>query len=96
MSNPSKPSALVRQSTTHQVRQTLLTRILDGTYKPGDRLKELVLARELGVSQAPVREAIRHLKAANIVDTIPYCGARVRVVSETELWAGLSGTRAFG
>jgi len=76
---------LQREPTTDQVRQTLLTRILDGTYKPGTRLKELVLARELNVSQAPVREALRSLKAANIVESIPYRGARVRVVSDSEL-----------
>jgi DNA-binding GntR family transcriptional regulator len=85
MSNPNKHSALVRQSITDQVRQTLLTRILDGTYKPGDRLKELTLARELDVSQAPVREALGQLKAANMVETVPYKGARVRIVSDTEL-----------
>lgn len=85
MKIPKPRSALVRLSTTSQVRQMLLTRILDGTYKPGDRLKELVLARELSVSQAPVREALRHLEAANIVETTPYKGARVRVVSDSEL-----------
>ena len=85
MSSAKKRSSVVRQSIADQVRQTLLTRILDGTYKPGDRLKELTLARELDVSQAPVREALGHLKAANIVETIPYRGARVRVVSDTEL-----------
>ncbi len=76
---------LPRESTTDQVRETLLIRILDGTYKPGARLKELVLARELKVSQAPVREALRSLKAANIIESIPYKGARVRVVSDSEL-----------
>lgn len=80
-----KPLTFVRQSITDQVRQTLLTRILDGTYKPGDCLKERALAREFGLSQAPVRDALGHLKAANIVETIPYKGTHVRLVNEVEL-----------
>jgi DNA-binding GntR family transcriptional regulator len=85
MRNKPNRSFLRRESTADQVRETLLTRILDGTYKPGDRLKELLLAREFNVSQAPVREALRGLIAANIVETVPYKGTRVRVVSDTEL-----------
>jgi DNA-binding GntR family transcriptional regulator len=85
MRNKLDRSVVRRESTADQVRQTLLTRILDGTYKPGDRLKELLLAREFNVSQAPVREALRGLMAANIVETVPYKGARVRVVSDMEL-----------
>jgi DNA-binding GntR family transcriptional regulator len=85
MGSKDSNSVLQRESTADQVRQTLLTRILDGTYRPGDRLKELALAREFNVSQAPIREALRGLKAANIVEAVPYKGTRVRVVSPQEL-----------
>jgi DNA-binding GntR family transcriptional regulator len=46
---------------------TLLDRISNGSYQPGDRLKELALAREFQVSQAPVREAFRKLEAIGVL-----------------------------
>lgn len=52
-------------------------RILDGTYRPGHRLVIDQLARELGVSPLPVREAIRRLEAEGWVVFRPNAGARV-------------------
>jgi len=64
---------------------TILDRISDGSYQPGDRLKELVLAREFQVSQAPVREALRKLEAIGVVATEPYRGTRVRAITPQEM-----------
>lgn len=74
-----------RNCTHDRVRWTILERIMDGTYQPGERLKELTLAREFHVSQAPVREALRKLEAIGVVKSEPYRGARVRELSPTEL-----------
>jgi DNA-binding GntR family transcriptional regulator len=71
-----------------RVRRILAERIRDGTYSPGTRLVELRLARELGTSQAPVREALRELAAERLVESEPYRGTRVRARSERELWEG--------
>ncbi len=68
-----------------RVRWTILERIMDGTYQPGERLKELALAREFHVSQAPVREALRKLEAIGVLKSEPYRGTRVRELSPTEL-----------
>lgn len=68
-----------------QVKRLLLTRILDGTYKPGDRLLELPLARELNASQGSVREALRALEALRLVETQTYRGTRVRGVNAQEM-----------
>ncbi len=68
-----------------RVRWTILERIMDGTYQPGERLKELALAREFHVSQAPVREALRKLEAIGVLKSDPYRGTRVRELSPTEL-----------
>jgi DNA-binding GntR family transcriptional regulator len=68
-----------------QVRRTLTERILSGHYKPGDRLIELQIARELGTSQGSVREALRELEASRLVESEPHRGTRVRVVSTREL-----------
>lgn len=61
-----------------RVRDVLVARILDGTYPAGQRLKELSLAREFNVSQAPIREALRELEASGLVYSERYRGTRVR------------------
>lgn len=68
-----------------QIKDRIVERILDGTYGPGDRVKESVLAAEFGVSQAPVREALRDLEAMRFIETQPHKGARVREVTVEEL-----------
>lgn len=68
-----------------QIKELIIQRILEGTYKPGDRVVELQLVQELGVSQAPVREALRDLEAMRFIETEPYRGARVREVTPEEL-----------
>jgi DNA-binding GntR family transcriptional regulator len=76
---------LRRDTVRDQIKRVLLTRILDGTYRPGDRLLEMQIARELNASQAPVREALRELEALRLVETQPYRGTRVRAVNAQEL-----------
>lgn len=53
------------------------SRILDGTYAPGDRLVIDALASELGISSVPVREAIRRLEAEGRVIFRHNAGPRV-------------------
>ena len=49
----------VQKSTMRSsIRDYLYAQIVNGQLKPGDRIVEMKLARELEVSQAPVREAI--------------------------------------
>ncbi len=76
---------LKRSSAREHITQILLDRILDGTYKPGDRLIELQIASELNTSQAPVREAFRFLEAMRVIETETYKGTRVRSISAKEL-----------
>jgi len=52
--------------------------IIDGRLEPGRRLKEEELARELGISRTPVREALLMLQAEGLVDASPNRGATVR------------------
>jgi DNA-binding GntR family transcriptional regulator len=68
-----------------QIKEILLARILNGDYKPGDRLIETQIAQELGTSQAPVRESLRELAALGFVESEPYRGTRVREVTKAEL-----------
>jgi len=68
-----------------QVKDHLLQAILAGHFPPGARIVETRLARELGTSQAPVREALRDLEALGVVEINAYRGARVRHPSKAEL-----------
>lgn len=52
--------------------------ILNGDLPPGSPLVEVNMAAELGVSRAPVREALRILSLDGLVETIPYRGTTVR------------------
>ena len=54
---------LERSVMREQIKELIIKRILEGTYQPGQRVVELQLVQELGVSQAPVREALRDLEA---------------------------------
>jgi DNA-binding GntR family transcriptional regulator len=75
------------------VRRLVLDRIVRGHYRPGERIVEFKLAKELGVSQSPVREGLRELAAVGIVTIHPRRGARVRLPSAKEL-ADVSLVRA--
>jgi DNA-binding GntR family transcriptional regulator len=82
---PVPTAALARSVLADQVRERLLERILSGQYAPDARIVETQVARELGTSQAPVREALRGLEALGVVEITPFRGARVRRPTRTEL-----------
>ncbi|MEJ3653250.1 GntR family transcriptional regulator [Actinomycetes bacterium KLBMP 9759] len=55
--------------------------INDGRYPPGMRLVERTLARELGVSHIPIREALARLSDEGLVQRLPRRGSRVAVLT---------------
>jgi DNA-binding GntR family transcriptional regulator len=63
------------------VAETLREAIVNGVLKPGERLMEIQLAEELGVSRTPVREAIRKLELEGFVVMIPRRGTYVADLS---------------
>jgi DNA-binding GntR family transcriptional regulator len=77
--------AVMRRMLRDQIKDVIVERILDGVYGPGDRIVEIRVAEEFGVSQAPVREALRDLEALGVVEISPFRGARVRRPSLDEL-----------
>jgi len=68
-----------------EVKEYLIHAILDGRLKAGDRVIEMHVAQELGVSQGPVREALRDLELLGFVTSTPFRGTQVRAVSAAEL-----------
>lgn len=67
------------------VKRLLLDRILAGHYQPGERIVELKLAKELGTSQSPIREALRDLAGIGVVEIHSRRGASVRLPTGKEL-----------
>lgn len=61
--------------------ETLREAIINGTLRPGERLMEVQLAEELGVSRTPVREAFRKLELEGFVVMVPRKGAYVAGIS---------------
>lgn len=80
--------------------ENLREAILEGKLKPGQRLMEVQLAEQLGVSRTPVREAIRKLELEGLVVMLPRKGAYVAnmslkdVIDVLEVRASLEGLSA--
>ncbi|MET1034729.1 MAG: GntR family transcriptional regulator [Arthrobacter sp.] len=51
--------------------------ILDGEFKPGQRIGQEMLAERFNASRMPVREALRHLESEGLVSIVPHSGAWV-------------------
>lgn len=81
----SSATAIKRTCMRDRIRDTLISRILDGQYPAGTQLKELQLAREFNVSQAPIREALRELEGSGLVVSERYRGTHVRGANPKEM-----------
>ncbi len=62
---------LARNILSEQVKDRILQWILEGEMAPGSRIIETRVAKDLGVSQAPVREALRDLATLGIGEREP-------------------------
>jgi len=72
-SSSSAAAALIREA------------VLDGRLRPGQRLTEEALARELSISRTPVREALRILQTEGLLELTPYQGTTVRSYDAADL-----------
>jgi DNA-binding GntR family transcriptional regulator len=71
----------VGQAVTRRLREA----IIDGRLRPGARVRQEVVARHLGTSRIPVREALRSLETEGLVVLVPHSGARVAQLDFSEL-----------
>ena len=78
-------TSIARNVLSAQVKDRILRWIVEGELPPGSRIVETRIARELGTSQAPVREALRDLSSLGLIETDPFRGARVRQPQPEEL-----------
>src|SRR5258708_34576708 len=82
---PSQP--VDRRVFRDEIREQLIEDILSGRLPPGTRIVETRLAQQFGVSQAPVREALRDLALFGFVVSSPFPGTEVRQLSPEALLA---------
>ena len=68
-----------------KVRDELQRMIVNQEIKPGEKIVETEWAAKLGVSKAPIREAIRELEVMGLVDTISYKGTFVRKLTPLDI-----------
>jgi len=73
---PVQPRTMVEQAA-----EAIVAAAARGVFLPGDRLVEAEIARDLGISRVPVREALRLLESQGIVVSTPYKGMRLMQVS---------------
>ncbi|GAB3468226.1 GntR family transcriptional regulator [Kineococcus endophyticus] len=78
------PEAGVATSKVELAYELVRGRIVSGAYTPGYRLVLGALARELGSSPVPVREAVRRLEAEGLVEFERHVGATVRGLDPVE------------
>lgn len=74
-----------KETLRSNIKDYIQQQIAEGIYRPGDRIVETKLAKELDVSQAPVREAILELSAMGLLEERPYSGTYVRRLSIAEI-----------
>jgi DNA-binding GntR family transcriptional regulator len=87
LSDPPAPSssALLHRTIASQIADALAVGIIQERYGPGDRLNEVQIAAQWGVSRSPVREALRILEARGLVTIAPQRGARITALSLQEV-----------
>jgi DNA-binding GntR family transcriptional regulator len=95
------PRPLGRRVFREEIRERLIEDILGGKLAPGARLVETRLAQQFGVSQGPVREALRDLELFGFVVSSSFRGTQVRQISTQDLLdiypirAALEGVAAY-
>jgi DNA-binding GntR family transcriptional regulator len=82
---PDPPSLQIDRSLHHDVYAVIVDWIHQGNLKPGDRVSEAAIARHLGISRGPVREAISRLDFEGLVIRRPRRGAVVTEFNAKDL-----------
>ena len=68
---------LQRDTLPMRVLNKLMDWIMDGKLKMGEKLNTEELARQLGVSRMPIREALKSLEKMGLAESIPYVGVKL-------------------
>ncbi|MEF3305952.1 GntR family transcriptional regulator [Paenibacillus sp. GYB003] len=72
-------------SLRHKITDDIRKAIFQGKLNPGDRLREVEISKQMGVSRGPVREAIRMLEQEGLLVSLPYKETTVAEISGEEV-----------
>lgn len=72
-------------SLRHKITEDIRKAIFQGKLHPGDRLREVEISKQMGVSRGPVREAIRMLEQEGLLVSLPYKETTVAEISGEEV-----------
>lgn len=78
-------AAVAETSYARQSYDFIMKQIFDGELKPGDEINRKGLASELGISLAPVSEAVNQLESEGFLEISPRRQTRVRIVTKEEV-----------
>jgi DNA-binding GntR family transcriptional regulator len=84
-SEPVLRTSVVAQSLSDKVVDVLIEAIERGELPPGSRIREASIARQLGISRGPLREALSRLAGRKLVEYTPNLGMRVVVTSTDDI-----------
>ncbi len=76
---------IVKKTYKDQVIDHIYQMLLADQLKPGDRLKESLLALEMGISRAPIREALKELMTLGLIDYRPQIGNFLPVLTPKQI-----------
>src|SRR5574338_88031 len=83
---PTQESEIIQKRPLKEdIFDVLHEKIISGTHKPGDWLRQDDIATQLGVSMTPVREGLDLLVSAGLAERVPYRGVRVREMSTKDV-----------
>ena len=76
--------AIARTSLHSEVTSRIRSFIVESRIRPGERVPEMEISKELGVSRTPIREALKVLASEGLVDLLPLRGAVVKAFSDKD------------
>ncbi|MEH7012024.1 GntR family transcriptional regulator [Neobacillus niacini] len=84
--NKVKDNEIANRTLSQQIADSITMEIIEGQYKPGERLYEMKLTEHFGTSRAPIREALYILEKEGIVERSPRRGVFVKNYTSKELF----------
>ncbi|MGB4407261.1 MAG: GntR family transcriptional regulator [Sphaerochaeta sp.] len=74
-----------KKKLSDRVLDQIMSWIMDGEIQMGEKLNTDELAKKLSVSRMPVREAIKVIERKGLIESVPYCGSRLVVLTKHDI-----------
>jgi DNA-binding GntR family transcriptional regulator len=84
MNHPDRIAQIARIPLHEEVTNRIRDLIVEFKLAPGERIQEMQLAQQLGVSRTPIREALKVLTSEGLVELLPLRGAIVKVFTDKD------------